>query len=156
MRKLLLGILMGKDAEYYEIFLEILPYAGTKHTINLIKEIVKDEIDLHTKIKLLAIFPEYVDEINEEMVTNFEEFLTYQFDKIQIKQTALLSFSSLVSIGIERNTINDRIAEKYMKKFYEEFLSKSWVVFLGPAFFSGDLHLRQKSSRNFSSATGIF
>lgn len=121
------------ELQMQNIFSSMLPYIGTKSSINYIKELLTSDTLNLAHLRLLALFPLYVENSIETVLENMEELLT--MDKIKndtIKQNFILSFANMVyqsyfvklaesnSIS-EAETFHKKIATKYINKYFQLF-----------------------------------
>lgn len=107
------------------LFLEILPRAGTAATVLLTKHLVMTtQVRPTTAVQLLISLPFFISELSEDLVKNLEEFLTIGNDRPDVKHAAVLSYSTIIYKARIHNKITVDQFEKYVKTFFDLFLSK--------------------------------
>ena len=107
------------------LFLEILPRAGTAATVLFTKHLVMaTQVRPTTAVQLLISLPFFISELSEDLVKNLEEFLTIGNDRPDVKHAAVLSYSTIIYKARIHNKITVDQFEKYVKIFFDLFLSK--------------------------------
>lgn len=107
------------------LFLELIPRIGTKSAVLLTRDlIVNNKVKSTTAVQLLVSLPFHIAELSAELVTECEVLLNLGPDRPDVKQTAVLTFATLVHNAYVARKIPDKVFEKYVKKYFELFMSK--------------------------------
>lgn len=107
------------------IFLEILPRAGTASSVLLTKYLVMEKhVRPTTAVQLLISLPFFISELNAELVKECEEFLHVGNDRPDVKHSAVLSYATIIYKAFVAGAINADQFEKYVKTFFDLFLSE--------------------------------
>lgn len=107
------------------IFLEILPRAGTASSVLLTKHLVIEKhVRPTTAVQLLISLPFFISELSAELVKECEEFLDINNDRPDVKHSAVLSYATIIYKAFVAGAINADMFEKYVKQFFDLFLSK--------------------------------
>lgn len=111
------------------LFLELIPRIGTKAAVLLTRDlVVNNRVKSTTAVQLLVPLPFHIAELSAELVTECEVFLNLGPDRPDVKQSAVLTFATLVHNAYVDRKIPDKIFEKYVKKYFELFMSKTIAV----------------------------
>lgn len=107
------------------IFLEILPRAGTASSVLLTKHLVmKKHVRPTTAVQLLISLPFFISELSADLVKECEEFLHVGNDRPDVKHSAVLSYATIIYKAFVAGAINADQFEKYVKTFFDLFLSE--------------------------------
>lgn len=126
------------EPQMQNIFSSMLPYIGTESSINyIIESITSDNTFNLAHLRLLALFPLYVEDSIETVLENMEKLLTMDMVKNDtIKQNFILSFANMVyqsyfvkladSNSItEAEIFHEKIAKKYIDKYFQLFTGEA-------------------------------
>lgn len=109
------------------LFLELIPRIGTKAAVLLTRDlIVNNRVKSTTAVQLLISLPFHISELSADLVTECEVLLNVGPDRPDVKQSAVLTFATLVHNAYVARKIPDKIFEKYVKKYFELFMSMTW------------------------------
>lgn len=107
------------------IFLEILPRAGTASSILLTKHLVMEKhVRPTTAVQLLISLPFFISELSANLVKECEEFLHVGNDRPDVKHSAVLSYATIIYKAYVAGAISADQFEKYVKQFFDLFLSE--------------------------------
>lgn len=107
------------------LFFEIIPRIGTNPAVLLTRDLVVENlVKSTTAVQLLVSLPFHIAELSAELVDSLEVLLNLGPDRPDVKQTAVLTFSTLVHNAYVARKIPDKVFEKYVKKYFEFFMSK--------------------------------
>lgn len=107
------------------IFLEILPRAGTASSVLLTKHLVmKEHVRPTTAVQLLISLPFFISELSADLIKECEEFLHVGNDRPDVKHSAVLSYATIIYKARVAGAINGDQFEKYVKIFFDLFLSE--------------------------------
>lgn len=107
------------------IFLEILPRAGTASTVQLTKHLVVEKlVRPPTAAQLLISLPFFISELSADLIKECEVFLQITADRPDVKHAAVLSYSTMIYKAYVSGAINTDQFEKYVKQIFDLFLSK--------------------------------
>lgn len=107
------------------IFLEILPRAGTAPSVLLTKHLVMEKhVRPTTAVQLLISLPFFTSELTSELVKECEEFLHVGNDRPDVKHSAVLSYATIIYKAFVVGAISADQFEKYVKIFFDLFLSE--------------------------------
>lgn len=113
------------------LFLELIPRIGTKAAVLLTRDlVVGDRVKSTTAVQLLISLPFHIAELSADLVTECEILMNLGPDRPDVKQTALLTFATLVHHAYISGKIPDNIFDKYVKKYFELFMSESFTISL--------------------------
>lgn len=105
------------------IFLELIPRIGTKAAVLLTRDlIVGNRVKSTTAVQLLISLPFHISELSAELVTECEILMNLGSDRPDVKQSAILTFATLVHNAYVGRKIPDKIFETYVKKYFELFM----------------------------------
>lgn len=108
------------------LFLELIPRIGTEAAVLLTRDIVVDDkVKSTTAVQLLISLPFHIAELSANLVTDCEILMNLGSDRPDVKQSALLMFATLVHNAFVSGKIPDKVFEKYVKKYFELFMSKA-------------------------------
>ncbi|KAJ6640893.1 Vitellogenin-6 [Pseudolycoriella hygida] len=106
------------------IFLELVPRIGTNAAVLLTRDlIVNNRVKSTTAVQLLVSLPFHIAELSAELVTQCEVLLNIGPDRPDVKQSAVLTFATLVHNAYVGRKIPDKVFEKYVKKYFELFMN---------------------------------
>lgn len=107
------------------IFLEILPRAGSASSVLLTKYLVMEKhVRPTTAVQLLISLPFFISELSANLVKECEEFLHVGNDRPDVKHSAVLSYATIIYKAYVAGAISADQFEKYVKQFFDLFLSK--------------------------------
>jgi hypothetical protein len=107
------------------IFLEILPRTGTASTILLTRDLVVGKHILpSTAIQLLMAVPFYIAEPTQDLVKECEVYLNLGQDRPDVRNAAVLSYATMVYNTFIAGKLPLEIFEKYVKTYFDLFLSE--------------------------------
>jgi hypothetical protein len=107
------------------IFLEILPRVGSPSSVLLTKHLVMEKlVRPTTAVQLLIALPFYISELSADLVKDCEEFLHVGNDRPDVKHSAVLSYATIIYKAYLARAITADQFEKYVKTFFDLFLSK--------------------------------
>lgn len=107
------------------IFLEILPRVGTAPSVLLTKYLViQKHVRPTTAVQLLISLPFFISELSANLVKECEEFLHVTNDRPDVKHSAVLSYATIIYKAFVVGAIHADQFEKYVKIFFDLFLSK--------------------------------
>lgn len=107
------------------IFLEMLPRAGTAPSVLLTKYLVMQKhVRPTTAVQLLISLPFFISELSAGLVKECEELLHVSNDRPDVKHSAVLSYATIIYKAFVAGAINADQFEKYVKTFFDLFLSK--------------------------------
>lgn len=107
------------------IFLEILPRVGTSSSVLLTKHLVMEKlVRPTTAVQLLISLPFFISELSSDLVKECEEFLHVGNDRPDVKHSAVLSYATIIYKAYLARAITADQFEKYVKTFFDLFLSK--------------------------------
>lgn len=107
------------------IFLEILPRAGTAASVLLTKDLVmKKHVRPTTAVQLLISLPFFISELSSDLIKECEEFLHVDSDRPDVLHSAVLSYATIIYKAFVVGAISADQFEKYVKIFFDLFLSK--------------------------------
>lgn len=107
------------------IFLEILPRAGTASSVLLTKYLVMEKhVRPTTAVQLLISLPFFISELSADLIKECEEFLHVGNDRPDVKHSAVLSYATIIYKAFVAGAINADQFEKYVKTFFDLFLSE--------------------------------
>lgn len=107
------------------IFLEVLPRAGTAPSVLLTKHLVMEKhVRPTTAVQLLISLPFFISELSSELIKECEEFLHVGNDRPDVKHSAVLSYATIIYKAFVAGAITGDQFEKYVKIFFDLFLSK--------------------------------
>lgn len=113
------------------IFLEVLPRAGTAPTVLLTKYLVMQKhVRPTTAVQLMISLPFFISDISAELVKECEEFLHVGNDRPDVKHSAVLSYATIIYKAFVAGAINSDQFEKYVKIFFDLFLSEFELAYL--------------------------
>lgn len=108
------------------LFLELIPRIGTRASVLLTRDlVVSNRVKSTTAVQLLISLPYHIAELSADLVTECEVLMNLGPDRPDVKQSAVLSFATLVYSAYVSGKIPDNIFEKYVKKYFELFMSES-------------------------------
>lgn len=111
------------------IFLEILPRAGTASSVLLTKHLVMEKhVRPTTAVQLLISLPFFISELSADLIRECEEFLHVGNDRPDVKHSAVLSYATIIYKAFVAGAINADQFEKYVKTFFDLFLSKFYSL----------------------------
>lgn len=105
------------------IFFELLPQVGSENSVNFMKELIlKQKLKDITIIKMLSIFPLYVKEHSEKLLSDVEVLLTlnHKYDQ-SVREAAVLSFATLVYQTYIAGKCSIETFENYALKYFNLF-----------------------------------
>lgn len=106
------------------LFIEIIPRSGTKHTVLLLRDMIVDKsVKSATAVELLVALPFNVAEPSYELVKECEVFLNLGPDRPDVKHVALLSYATLIYKTYISVEMSDDQFEYYVKKYFDLFLN---------------------------------
>lgn len=107
------------------IFLEILPRAGTASSVLLTKHLVMEKhVRPTTAVQLLISLPFFISELSADLIKECEDFLHVGNDRPDVKHSAVLSYATIIYKAFVAGAISADQFEKYVKTFFDLFLSK--------------------------------
>lgn len=107
------------------LFLELIPRIGTKAAVLLTRDlVVSNRVKSTTAVQLLVSLPFHIAELSADLVTECEVLMNLGPDRPDVKQSAVLTFATLVHNAYVARKIPDKIFEKYVKKYFELFMSE--------------------------------
>lgn len=107
------------------LFLELIPRIGTNAAVLLTRDlIVNNRVKSTTAVQLLISLPFHIQELSADLVTDCEVLLNLGPDRPDVKQSAVLTFATLVHNAYVSRKIPDKTFEKYVKKYFELFMSE--------------------------------
>jgi Lipoprotein amino terminal region len=107
------------------IFLEILPRVGTAPSVLLTKYLVMEKhVRPTTAVQLLISLPFFISELSADLVKECEEFLHVGNDRPDVKHSAVLSYATIIYKAFVARAITADQFEKYVKSFFDLFLSE--------------------------------
>lgn len=131
------------------VFHEIVPRIGTRASVLLTRNLImKNSVKPTTAIQLLISLPFHIAELSHELViecevllglgklivfplvaaTEIDLFLLIGPDRPDVTQAALLSFATLVYHTRVAGKIDEIVFEKYVKKYFELFMSMNALL----------------------------
>lgn len=111
------------------IFLEILPRAGTASSVLLTKHLVMEKhVRPTTAVQLLISLPFFISELSADLIRECEEFLHVGNDRPDVKHSAVLSYATIIYKAFVAGAITADQFEKYVKTFFDLFLSKFYSL----------------------------
>lgn len=118
------------------IFLEMLPRVGTQESVLLAKYLVTQKlVRPTTAVQLLISLPFFISELSANLIKECEELLHVGSDRPDVKHSAVLSYATIIYKAFVAGAINADQFEKYVKIFFDLFLSESKNTFF-------ELHIR--------------
>jgi hypothetical protein len=107
------------------IFLEVLPRAGTANSVLLTKYLVmENQVRPTTAVQLLISLPFFISELSADLIKQCEEFLHVGNDRPDVKHSAVLSYATMIYKARVHDAITEDQFEKYVKQFFDHFLSE--------------------------------
>lgn len=108
------------------LFLELIPRIGTNAAVLLTRDlIVGNRVKSTTAVQLLISLPFHISELSAELVTECEVLMNLGSDRPDVKQSAVLTFATLVHNAYASRKIPDKTFENYVKKYFELFMSEN-------------------------------
>ena len=77
-----------------------------------------------TAVQLLISLPFFITELSLEMVQECEAFLTLGHDRPDVRHAAVLSYATIINKAFMQGVLTVELFEKYVKIFFDLFLSK--------------------------------
>ncbi|XP_037039543.1 vitellogenin-3 [Bradysia coprophila] len=106
------------------LFLELIPRIGTSAAVLLTRDlVVSNRVKSTTAVQLLISLPFHIAELSAELVTECEVLMNLGPDRPDVKQSAVLTFATLVYNAYVSRKIPDKTFEKYVKKYFELFMN---------------------------------
>lgn len=106
-------------------FLEILPRTGTSSAVLLTKYLVMEKhVRPNTAVQMLISLPFFISELSSDLVKDCEEFLHVGNDRPDVKHSAVLSYATIIYKAYMARAITADQFEKYVKTFFDLFLSE--------------------------------
>lgn len=107
------------------LFLELIPRIGTNAAVLLTRDlIVNNRVKSTTAVQLLISLPFHIQELSADLVADCEVLLNLGPDRPDVKQSAVLTFATLVHNAYVSRKIPDKTFERYVKKYFELFMSE--------------------------------
>lgn len=123
------------ETQMLNIFSSMLPYVGTDASVDFIRTKIQDEVFKLAHVRLLALFPMYVRNVDEVLLAKMEDLLTLSnVTNPTIKQNFILSFSNLVHQAFSSNLAssnNYTETENYYKTLSKKYVDNYYKFFLG-------------------------
>lgn len=109
------------DEEVLQIYLSYLPYVGTNESIQMMLKLLPNEdVSDEDKIRMLAIFPRYINE-------NSQDLIEMIFEEIRELATDNLVWNSMVmSVGqlLGNMKKNGAITQEFYDEYLEDYVKK--------------------------------
>lgn len=107
------------------IFLEMLPRVGTASSVLLTKHLVTKKLVRPTNaVQLLISLPFFISELSADLIKECEELLHVGNDRPDVKHSAVLSYATIIYKAFVAGAISADQFEKYVKTFFDLFLSE--------------------------------
>lgn len=106
------------------LFYDIIPRIGTKASVMLTRNlIVKNLCKPTTAIQLLITLPFHIADASLELVNECEVLMSLGPERPDVRLVGVLSFATIVSNSFAAGKITNISFEKYVKKYFDLFLS---------------------------------
>lgn len=107
------------------LFYDIIPRIGTKASVLLTRDLIEKMIcKPTTAVQLLVTLPFHISELSGELVTECESLMSLGPERPDVKQAGILSFATIVYNSYVADKIPKHVFDKYVKKYFDLFLSK--------------------------------
>lgn len=107
------------------LFLEIIPRTGTAASILLTRDLITNRyVKPTTAIQLLIALPFYISEPSTELIKDCESFLNFGPDRPDVRHAAVLSYATMIYNTFIAGQMTVETFEKYVKIYFDLFLSK--------------------------------
>lgn len=107
------------------LFYDIIPRVGTKASVLLTRDlIVKPSCKPTTAIQLLITLPFHISELSSELVSECEVLMSLGPERPDVKAAGVLSFATIVYNSFMAKKIDASVFDKYVKKYFDQFLSE--------------------------------
>lgn len=110
------------------LFYDIIPRVGTKASVLLTRDlIVKPSCKPTTAIQLLITLPFHISELSAGLVSDVEVLMSLGPERPDVKHAGVLSFATIVYNSYVAEQIQKPVFDKYVKKYFDLFLSELMV-----------------------------
>jgi Lipoprotein amino terminal region len=107
------------------LFLEIIPRAGTAATVLFTRDLViNKQVRSTIAVQLLMALPFYIAEPTQELIKECEGFLYLGPERPDVKHVAVLGYATMIYKTFVVGKMPLDVFEKYVKMYFDLFLSK--------------------------------
>lgn len=107
------------------LFFDIIPRIGTKASVLLTRDlIVKSSCKPTTAVQLLITLPFHISELSNDLVDETEVLMSLGPERPDVKQAGVLCFATIVYYSYAADQIPKHLFDKYVKKYFDLFLSE--------------------------------
>lgn len=107
------------------LFYDIIPRIGTKASVLLTRDLIVNlSCKPTTAIQLLVTLPFHISELSKELVKECEVLMALGPERPDVKHTGVLSFATIVYNSYVDKKIELDFFDKYVKKYFDLFLSE--------------------------------
>lgn len=113
------------NEELFQIYLSYLPYAGTTEAIQMMLKMIPNEnVSDEHKIRMLAIFPKYINENSQELIEMiFEEFRELVTDNL-VMNSIVMSVGQLLGNMKKTGAITQEFYDEYLEDYIKKVNGK--------------------------------